>query len=185
MILTAFYFQNVWETYRPTPDSCLAGEMCGNKPGPEVRDGEGNGCPLQYSCLENPMDGGTWRATVHGVAKSWTRPRDLTSTFFFSFRSQGRGLQSRLITRWVTLSKSLPLSGLQLLHLHHKLICRTPKLSSSLVPRSDPLLAQVYPPCPVVCCLGLGFAPMTPPTPTHLSTLGTLVAWLTFLLARF
>ena len=33
---------------------------------------EGNGNPLQYSCLENPMDGGAWRATVHGVAKSQT-----------------------------------------------------------------------------------------------------------------
>ena len=32
--------------------------------------GEGNGNPLQYSCLENPMDRGTWRATVHGVAES-------------------------------------------------------------------------------------------------------------------
>ena len=35
--------------------------------------GEGDGTPLQYSCLENPMDGGTWWAAVHGVAKSWTR----------------------------------------------------------------------------------------------------------------
>ena len=35
------------------------------------RDGEGNGTPLQYSCLENPMDGGAWWAAVHGVAKSW------------------------------------------------------------------------------------------------------------------
>ena len=34
--------------------------------------GEGNGYPLQYSCLGNPMDRGAWRATVHGVAKSWT-----------------------------------------------------------------------------------------------------------------
>ena len=34
--------------------------------------GEGNGNPLQYSCLENPMDGGAWWATVHGVAKSRT-----------------------------------------------------------------------------------------------------------------
>ena len=33
---------------------------------------EGNGTPLQYSCLENPMDRGTWWATVHVVAKSWT-----------------------------------------------------------------------------------------------------------------
>ena len=37
-----------------------------------VRDfGEGNGTPLQYSCLENPMDGGAWWAAVHGVSKSW------------------------------------------------------------------------------------------------------------------
>ena len=35
--------------------------------------GDGNGNPLQYSCLENPMDRGTWWATVHGVAKSWTQ----------------------------------------------------------------------------------------------------------------
>ena len=34
--------------------------------------GEGDGTPLQYSCLENPMDGGAWEAIVHGVAKSWT-----------------------------------------------------------------------------------------------------------------
>ena len=34
--------------------------------------GEGNGTPLQYSCLENPMDGGAWKAAVHGVAKSRT-----------------------------------------------------------------------------------------------------------------
>ena len=34
--------------------------------------GEGNGNPLQYSCLGNPMDRGAWRATVHGVTKSWT-----------------------------------------------------------------------------------------------------------------
>ena len=37
---------------------------------------EGNGNPLQYSCLENPMDRGAWWATVHGVAKSWTRLSD-------------------------------------------------------------------------------------------------------------
>ena len=37
---------------------------------------EGHGTPLQYSCLEHPMDRGAWRATVHGVAKSWTWPSD-------------------------------------------------------------------------------------------------------------
>ena len=45
--------------------------------------GEGNGTPLQYSCLENPMDGGAWKAAVQGVAKSRTRPRDFTFTFHF------------------------------------------------------------------------------------------------------
>ena len=45
-----------------------------------VRRGEGNGTPLQDSCLENPMDGGAWGATVHGVTKSRTRLSDLTFT---------------------------------------------------------------------------------------------------------
>ena len=45
--------------------------------------GEGNSIPLQYSCLENPMDGGAWWAEVHGVAKSRTRLRDFTFTFHF------------------------------------------------------------------------------------------------------
>ena len=43
--------------------------------------GEGNGTPLQYSCLENPMDGGACWAAVHGVARSRTRLSDFTSTF--------------------------------------------------------------------------------------------------------
>ena len=46
-------------------------------------DGEGNGTPLQYSCLENPMDGGAWWAAVHGVTKSRTRLSDFTFTFHF------------------------------------------------------------------------------------------------------
>ena len=49
----------------------------------EDTPGEGNGTPLQYSCLENPMDGGAWWAAVHGVAKSRTRLRDFTFTFPF------------------------------------------------------------------------------------------------------
>ena len=40
--------------------------------GQEDPPGEGNGYPLQYSCLENSMDRGAWRATVHGVTKNWT-----------------------------------------------------------------------------------------------------------------
>ena len=45
--------------------------------------GEGEGTPLQYCCLENPMGGGAWWAAVHGVAKSWTRLSDFTFTFHF------------------------------------------------------------------------------------------------------
>ena len=45
--------------------------------------GEGNGTPLQYSCLENPMDGGAWWAAVRGVAKSRTPLSDFTFTFHF------------------------------------------------------------------------------------------------------
>ena len=45
-------------------------------PGSGRSPGEGNGNPLQYSCLENPMDRGAWWATVHGVTKSWTQLRD-------------------------------------------------------------------------------------------------------------
>ena len=44
----------------------------GSIPGLGRSPGEGNGNPLQYSCLENPMDGGAWWAAVHGVAKSQT-----------------------------------------------------------------------------------------------------------------
>ena len=50
---------------------------------PSIAFGEGNGTPLQYSCLENPVDGGAWRAAVHGVAKSRTRLSDFTFTFHF------------------------------------------------------------------------------------------------------
>ena len=46
---------------------------------------EGNGTPLQYSCLENPMDGGAWWAAFHGVAKSRALLSDFTFTFHFHF----------------------------------------------------------------------------------------------------
>ena len=44
----------------------------GSIPGSGRSPREGHGTPLQYSCLENPMDGGAWWAKVHGVTKSWT-----------------------------------------------------------------------------------------------------------------
>ena len=55
-----------------------AGDL-GSIPGPRTSPGEGNGNPLQYSCLENPMHKGAWQASVHGVTKSWTQLRDFSS----------------------------------------------------------------------------------------------------------
>ena len=55
----------------------------GSIPGSGRSPGEGNGSPLQYSCLENPMDGGAWWATVHGVTKRRTRLSSFTFTFTF------------------------------------------------------------------------------------------------------
>ena len=48
----------------------------GSIPGSGRSSGEGNGNPLQYSCLENPLERGAWQATVHGVAKSQTQLSD-------------------------------------------------------------------------------------------------------------
>ena len=62
--------------------ACNAGDL-GLIPGSGRSPGEGNGSPLQYSCLENPMDRGAWWATVHWVIKSLTRLSDFTFTFTF------------------------------------------------------------------------------------------------------
>ena len=62
--------------------ACNEGDL-GSIPGSGRSPGEGNGNPIQYSWLANPMDGGAWWATVHGVAKSRTRLSDFT--FFQTF----------------------------------------------------------------------------------------------------
>ena len=67
--------------------------------------GEGNGTPLQYSCLENPMDGGAWRAAVHGVAKSRTRLSGFTFTFHF------HALKKEMATHSSVLSWRIPGTG--------------------------------------------------------------------------
>ena len=59
--------------------------------------GEGNGTPLQYSCLENPMDGGAWKATVHGVAERQTRLSDFTLTFHFHALEKEMATHSRVL----------------------------------------------------------------------------------------
>ena len=65
-------------------------------------DGEGDGTPLQYSCLENPMDGGAWWAAVHRVTKSWTRLSDFTFIFHF------HALEKKLATHSSVLAWRIP-----------------------------------------------------------------------------
>ena len=101
---SASYLISEWQRPRGFPGSSVvknppanagdAGDV-GSIPGLERYPGEGNGKPLQYSCLGNPMDRGTWRATIHGVTKSqarlsthaWQSPRQesgfLTSSLAF------------------------------------------------------------------------------------------------------
>ena len=66
---------------------------------------EGNGTPLQYSCLENPMDGGAWWAAVHGVAKSQTQLSDFTFTFHF------HALEKEMATHSCILAWRIPGTG--------------------------------------------------------------------------
>ena len=53
-------------------------------PGSGRSPGGGHGSPLQYSCVENPMDRGAWRATVHGIAKSRTRLKRLSNMYVYT-----------------------------------------------------------------------------------------------------
>jgi len=67
--------------------------------------GQGNGTPLQYSCLENPMDGGAWQAAVHVVVKSRTRLSDFTFTFHF------HALEKEVATHSSVLAWRIPGTG--------------------------------------------------------------------------
>ena len=67
--------------------------------------GGGNGTPLQYSCLENPMDGGAWKAAVHGVAKSQTQLSDFPFTFYF------HALEKEMATHLSVLAWRIPGTG--------------------------------------------------------------------------
>ena len=78
-------FRRMYQAYLGFPgvsevkeSACNVGDL-GSIPGLGRSPGEGNGNPLQYSCLENPMDRGAWWATVHGVTKSRTRLSDFAS----------------------------------------------------------------------------------------------------------
>ena len=67
--------------------------------------GEGNGTRRQYSCLENPMDGGAWWATVHGVARIRTQLSDFTFTFHF------HALEKEMATHSSVLAWRIPGTG--------------------------------------------------------------------------
>src|SRR5574341_156566 len=67
--------------------------------------GEGNGNPLQCSCLENPRDGGAWWVAVYGVAKSWTQLSDFTFTFHF------HALEKEMATHSSVLAWRIPGTG--------------------------------------------------------------------------
>ena len=69
---------------------------------PAVRDGEGNGTPLQYSCLENPMGGAAGKAAVHGVTEGRTRLSDFTFTFHF------HALEKKMATHSSVLAWRIP-----------------------------------------------------------------------------
>ena len=69
------------------------------------RTGEGNGTPLQYFCLENPMDGGAWWAAISGVTQSWTRLSDCTFTFHF------HALEKEMATHSSVLAWRIPGTG--------------------------------------------------------------------------
>ena len=71
----------------------------------KVAAGEGNGTPLQYSCLENPMDGGAWWAAVHEVAESRTRLSDFILTFHFY------ALEKEMATHSSILAWRIPWTG--------------------------------------------------------------------------
>ena len=66
---------------------------------------EADGSPLQYFCLENPMDGGAWKAAVHGVAEGWTRLSDFTFTFHF------HALEKEMATHSSVLAWRIPGTG--------------------------------------------------------------------------
>ena len=78
--------------------------------------GEGNGTPLQYSCLENPMDGGAWWAVVHGVTKNRTWLSDFTFNFHFHALEEEMATHSSVLA-WRISGMGEP-DGLQSLGLH-------------------------------------------------------------------
>ena len=94
----------VWPLdHQRTPQVLTLSVVNMRKPSP--LNGEGNGTPLQYSYLENPMDGGAWWAAVHGVAVSRTWLSDFTFTFHF------HALEKEMATHSSVLAWRIPGTG--------------------------------------------------------------------------
>ena len=81
--------------------ACNVGDS-GSIPGSGRSSGEGNGNPFQYPCLESPMDGGAWYATVHGVTKSWTWLSDFT--FLFPFHGDKEEIKQIMVLLFTMLT---------------------------------------------------------------------------------
>ena len=96
------YYKMNYKSLEGTDSALLIFSTIGLSRGPI---GEGNGNPLQYSCLENPMDGGAWWAAVHGVAKSRTQLSDFTFTFHFP------ALEEEMATHSSVLAWRIPGTG--------------------------------------------------------------------------
>ena len=104
----------LWIT-KDTPITQEIPRLLGTLPGTEDKDqiyfllyhinGEDPGTPLQYSCLETPMDGGAWKAAVHGVAEGRTRLNDFTLTFHF------HALEKEMATHSSVLAWRIPGTG--------------------------------------------------------------------------
>ena len=86
----------------------------GSVPGLRRSPGEGNGNPLQYSCLENPMDRGAWQATVHRVTKIWTQQKEISPGISLEGKMLKLKLQDfgHLMRRVDSLEKTLMLGGI-------------------------------------------------------------------------
>ena len=93
--------QNLWSSLKHVGSSFLTR----NWTRAPCTGGEGSGTPLQYSCLEGPMDGGAWWAAVHGVVKSRTRLSNFTFTFHF------HALEKEMATHSSVLAWRIPGTG--------------------------------------------------------------------------
>ena len=107
--------------------SAYSARDLGSIPGSGRSSGEGNGNPLQYPCLENPVDGGVWQITVHGVAKSRTRLSDFIFTFHLedktirpSSTSDNFTVKLLAILTYIKRSQTYPIQGIFLMILQVK-----------------------------------------------------------------